>query len=77
MAADEEILRSRTDTAYFIILEEGPAVIVGRVDLVYFEEVEGFPLAVLEVRHHHMESDVRKLRPCQEAKELMAMNDSL
>jgi hypothetical protein len=44
VASKEEILRSRTHTANFIVLEEGSAFIVRRVDLADLEEIERFPL---------------------------------
>ncbi len=50
MAPEEEVLRAGADTADFIALEEGSALIVGGLDLAHFEEIERLPL--LFVRYH-------------------------
>jgi hypothetical protein len=44
VASKEKILRSRAYTADFVVLEEGPALIVWWVDLADLEEIERFPL---------------------------------
>ena len=49
MTTKEEVLGSGTDAADFIIVEEGPALVVGRIDLAHFEEIEGFPLLLVSV----------------------------
>ena len=47
MAPKEEALGTRTDTAYFVILEERSTFIIGWFDLADLEEIERLPLHVL------------------------------
>jgi hypothetical protein len=44
VTSKEEVLGSRAHAADFAVLEEGLALIVRRIDLADFEEIERFPL---------------------------------
>ena len=44
MTSKEKTLGTRADAAYFIVVEEGFGLVVGRIDLADFEEIERFPL---------------------------------
>lgn len=44
ITSKKEILRSRADTADFVVFEEGLALVVRWVDLADFEEIECLPL---------------------------------
>jgi hypothetical protein len=44
VASKEEALGAGADTAYLISIEEGLALVVWRLDLADFEEIEGLPL---------------------------------
>lgn len=43
-AAEEQAVGARANTRYFVVLEEGPRLVVAQFDLAHLEEVECFPL---------------------------------
>ena len=45
MGSEEEILRPRAYTAYFVGFQERPGLVIGSFDLANFEEIERFPLS--------------------------------
>lgn len=49
MTTEEEAFGARTDTADFIVVEEGPALDVNRIDLAHFEEIDRFPLQLISI----------------------------
>ncbi len=44
MATEEEAFGTGADATDLIVVEEGLALVVGRVDLAHFEEIERCPL---------------------------------
>lgn len=49
VATKEEALGAGANAADLIVVEEGPALVVGWVDQAHFEEIEGFPLLLVSI----------------------------